>query len=235
MSEAFDLVPNAPTPVTDPNSGDMADSAVDTGSVRARVKGGPPTLRGDLAPAHANPNGSRLSDEGPWWAGLEGHAETSSGGQTGITVVAGSGSSQEQDIHRQTAANGHPYRLERPDGPGIPVVVASPHSGREYPETLLLRSALDPTTLRSSEDGFVDELFASAPALGAPFLHALFPRVWVDVNREAYELDPTMFRDRLPDHVITRNARIAAGLGTIARVVANAAPVYAEKLRFAEG
>ena len=58
--------------------------------------------------------------------------------------------------------------------------------------------------------------------------------MWVDVNREAFELDPAMFQDRLPDYVITRNARIAAGLGTIARVVANAAPVYTTKLEFAE-
>src|SRR3546814_13971590 len=63
----------------------------------------------------------------------------------------------------------------------------------------------------------VDELFAAAPELGAPLVKAEFPRVYVDANREPYELDPAMFDDALPDYVTTQNARIAAGLGTIAR------------------
>src|SRR3546814_323734 len=62
----------------------------------------------------------------------------------------------------------------------------------------------------------------------------LFPRVYVDANREPYELDPAMFDDALPDYVTTQNARIAAGLGTIARAVSNAAPVYRGKLSFAD-
>src|SRR3546814_5592780 len=80
----------------------------------------------------------------------------------------------------------------------------------------------------------VDELFAAAPELGAPLVKAEFPRVYVDANREPYELDPAMFDDALPDYVTTQNARIAAGLGTIARVVSNAAPVYRGKLSFAD-
>lgn len=88
--------------------------------------------------------------------------------------------------------------------------------------------------LRSSEDSFVDEIFAAAAALGAPLLRALFPRVFVDVNREPYELDPGMFDAPLPAFVTTRNARIAAGLGTIARVVSNSEPIYGDKLTFAE-
>jgi N-formylglutamate deformylase len=125
-----------------------------------------------------------------------------------------------------------PVQIHRPVRQTLAVVVSSPHSGRLYPQDLLTRTGLDERTLRSSEDSFVDEVFAAAPELGAPLVAATFPRVYVDANREPYELDPSMFSDPLPDYVTTRNARIAAGLGTIARVVSNAVPVYSSKLAF---
>ena len=114
------------------------------------------------------------------------------------------------------------------------MVFASPHSGRMYPDDLLAASLLDANGLRRSEDCFVDELFADVPALGAPLLKALFPRAYLDPNREPYELDPAMFAEPLPAHVNTTSARVAAGLGTIARVVASGAEIYARKLSFAE-
>src|SRR5580658_9549914 len=77
----------------------------------------------------------------------------------------------------------------------LPLVVASPHSGNDYPTAFLAQSALDPLTLRRSEDSYVDELLGAAPAKGAPLLKALFPRAYLDVNRDAYELDPAMFCD----------------------------------------
>lgn len=124
--------------------------------------------------------------------------------------------------------------IRRPKRQTLPLVVASPHSGRVYPESFVARSRLPLARLRSSEDSFVDEIFAAAPALGAPLLQAHFPRVYVDVNREPYELDPAMFSTPLPSYVTTRNARIAAGLGTIARVVSNSEPIYGDKLTFSE-
>jgi N-formylglutamate amidohydrolase len=117
----------------------------------------------------------------------------------------------------------------------LPVVVASPHSGRRYPEDFLAQSRLDPLTLRKSEDSFVDEIVGRAPNLGAPLIRALFPRAFVDPNREPFELDPAMFEAPLPDYANTRSPRVAAGLGTIARVVANGAEIYEEKLSVAEG
>ena len=116
----------------------------------------------------------------------------------------------------------------------LPLVVASPHSGRHYPPDFVAAARLDRLALRRSEDGFVDELFAHAPGLGAPLLRANFPRAYVDANREPFELDPRMFADPLPTYANTRSARVAAGLGTIARVVANGADIYAGKLRLAE-
>ncbi len=119
-------------------------------------------------------------------------------------------------------------------GSGVPLVLASPHSGAEYPVEFLASSRLDALTLRRSEDCFVDEIFGTAPALGAPLLRARFPRAYVDVNREPFELDPTMFEDLLPNFVNSHSPRVRVGLGTIARVVASGEEIYARKLRFSE-
>lgn len=125
-----------------------------------------------------------------------------------------------------------PFALTPADGPRRPFILCSPHSGRDYPPDLLERSRLGRMALRRSEDAFVDELFCDAPALGAPLLAALFPRAYVDVNRETWELDPAMFEGTLPKYVNARSPRVAAGLGSVARVVANGAPIYRDKLRF---
>ncbi len=115
-----------------------------------------------------------------------------------------------------------------------PVVFSSPHSGCDYPEEFLAAACLDEQAIRRSEDSFVDEIFAQAPHHGAPLLKALYPRAFVDPNREPYELDPAMFEGPLPSFVNKRSPRVAAGLGTIARVVANGAEIYAGKLDFIE-
>lgn len=127
-----------------------------------------------------------------------------------------------------------PLDLRRPSSRVLPLVIASPHSGADYPAEFVAASRLDPLALRRSEDAFVDEIFAAAPALGAPMLAARFPRAYLDVNREAWELDPTMFADALPDYVNARSPRVRMGLGTIARIVASGEEIYGTKLSFAE-
>ena len=116
-----------------------------------------------------------------------------------------------------------------------PLIFSSPHSGSIYPERFLKASRLDPLTLRRSEDAYVDELFLPCVALGAPLLRALFPRAYLDVNREPYELDPQVFEGRLPDFANTRSLRVAVGLGTIPRVVGDSQPIYKQPLSIAEG
>lgn len=127
-----------------------------------------------------------------------------------------------------------PVVVSRPVRQTIPIIFASPHSGRAYPTELLAAARLDALGLRRSEDSFVDELFAAAPDHGAPILSANFPRAWCDANREPWELDPAMFADALPSWVNTTSARVGAGLGTIARVVASGEMIYRDKLLFAD-
>jgi N-formylglutamate amidohydrolase len=111
------------------------------------------------------------------------------------------------------------------------VVFASPHSGRHYPPDLLARAAVSGPALRSSEDAYVDLLLAPAPLHGAPLLTTEVPRAYVDFNRDQTELDPSLIpgAPRQPG-----NARIASGLGVIARVVAGGRALYRAPLSLAE-
>lgn len=125
------------------------------------------------------------------------------------------------------------FRLARPHVQSVPFVFSSPHSGRNYPAEFLAASRLDPQTLRKSEDCFVDDLFSGMPALGAPLLAALFPRAYLDLNREPYELDPELVNDPIPAHANTQSIRVAGGLGTVARIVADGEEIYAQRLPLA--
>jgi N-formylglutamate amidohydrolase len=126
------------------------------------------------------------------------------------------------------------FSLLMPRVQAAPLVLTSPHSGRRYPPAFLEASRLDAMAIRRSEDSFVDQLFGAAPELGVPLLAAEFPRAYCDVNREAWELDPAMFEDALPNYVNAASPRVSAGLGTIARIVGTGEPIYRRKMRFAE-
>src|SRR3954452_10427770 len=127
-----------------------------------------------------------------------------------------------------------PFEIIEPAEWRGPVVFNSPHSGSVYPHAFLSTSRLDVGTLRRSEDSFVDELVLGVVARGHPLMRAHFPRCYVDVNREPYELDPRMFDGRLPSFANTRSMRVAGGLGTVARVVGEAQEIYEERLPVGE-
>jgi N-formylglutamate amidohydrolase len=126
------------------------------------------------------------------------------------------------------------FEVLEPEELSSPLVFSSPHSGDVYPADFLASSRLDVASLRRSEDAHVHALFALAPAAGAPLIKAHFPRAYLDLNREPYELDPRMFEDALPEFANTRSLRVAAGLGTIPRVVADAREIYSARLRVGE-
>lgn len=119
-----------------------------------------------------------------------------------------------------------PYVVREPARQTIPFVFNAPHAGAVYPPGFLAGSRLDPLALRRSEDAFVDALFGEVVSLGAPLMTACFPRAYLDVNREPFELDPRMFDGRLPAYANTRSMRVAGGLGTIPRIVADGQEIY---------
>jgi N-formylglutamate amidohydrolase len=128
-----------------------------------------------------------------------------------------------------------PFTILAPEVQSAPFVLCSPHSGRSYTPGFLAQSRLDPQTLRKSEDCFVDELFQGAAGLGVPLIAACFPRAYLDVNREPYELDPELFADPLPDYANCQSVRVVGGLGTIARIVADGEEIYRTRLSVDEG
>jgi N-formylglutamate amidohydrolase len=123
-----------------------------------------------------------------------------------------------------------PFQVLEPAICAGPVLFNSPHSGSVYPRAFLATARLDLATLRRSEDSFVDELAAGVVRHSYPLMHAHFPRCFVDVNREPYELDPRMFDGRLPSFANTRSMRVAGGLGTVARVVGDAQEIYGQRI-----
>lgn len=127
-----------------------------------------------------------------------------------------------------------PFSVVRPARQLCPFVFNSPHSGRNYTPQFLAGVQLDRDTIRRSEDYRIDELFAGAVQHGCPMLLANFPRAFIDVNREPFELDPAMFDGELPDFTNTRSVRVAGGLGTIARIVSETQEIYGRKLTVAE-
>ena len=150
--------------------------------------------------------------------------------RAGAAQIAGPASDQAPPARMNPdapeAAFVPPHVVEEPPGLAIPFVFNVPHAGDVYPADFLAAARLDALALRRSEDAFVDRLIAGVTALGAPLMRARFPRAYLDVNREPYELDPRMFEGRLPSYANTRSLRVAGGLGTVPRVVADGQDIY---------
>jgi len=107
------------------------------------------------------------------------------------------------------------------------VVFNSPHSGRYYPEKFLEMSTLPLTSLRSSEDLFIDEIFSPIVNVGSIMMAAIFPRSYVDLNRDHMELDPLLVKDL---RNFSKTPKVSAGLGVIPRVVDMQRRIYSKKI-----
>lgn len=142
---------------------------------------------------------------------------------------------QAKAEHGPEALFDPPFEIAIPERVTSGFVFNSPHSGNLYPQAFLDRGRLSAHTIRRSEDAYVDRLFAPMVAHGAPLMRARFPRAYLDLNREPYELDPRMFEGRLPAFANTRSIRVAGGLGTIPRIVADGHEIYTGRLPVREG
>ena len=97
-------------------------------------------------------------------------------------------------------------------GRGGPLLLSVPHSGRDYPDALLLRSRLGRASLEQLEDPLVDLLVQGAIDRGAGAVIARAPRAMIDVNRALDEIHPAAILGRCGEPA-TMRAR--AGLGVI--------------------
>lgn len=124
-----------------------------------------------------------------------------------------------------------PYILTRSRVPAIPLVCDSPHSGATYPADFDISIPI--STLRSGEDSFVDELWASIPDVGGTLLAANFPRTYIDVNRELTDIDPGMLAEPWPGPLSPSEKSSQFGHGLLWKVVRDT-PIYDRKLWVAE-
>lgn len=115
-----------------------------------------------------------------------------------------------------------------------PLVLASPHSGRDYPAAFLARTRLTLGQLRRAEDAYVDGLLQGAAATGVPVLTARYGRSWLDLNRAPGELDPAMYVEPFDAHADQLSDRVQAGLGIVPRVAAQGLDIYATRLNLDE-
>jgi N-formylglutamate amidohydrolase len=121
--------------------------------------------------------------------------------------------------------------IVRPSGLPCPVLFDLPHSGRDYPEDF--GSALPLDILRRGEDAYVDRLLADAPASGVTVLKALFPRCYIDPNRDEDDVDPTLVVDP-PAGAFRQSDKSRRGIGLIRRDVVPEHRIYDRLLRYGE-
>jgi N-formylglutamate deformylase len=111
------------------------------------------------------------------------------------------------------------------------LVLDSPHSGVDYPDDF--DYACDVQVLRRAEDTHVEKLYDFAPALGVAWIEALFPRSYLDANRDTTEIDVSLFDEPWPDPVATDPAtmtKVRLGKGLIWRCTDDGAPLYERRL-----
>jgi N-formylglutamate deformylase len=107
------------------------------------------------------------------------------------------------------------------------LVLDSPHSGVGYPADF--RHACDLAVLRRAEDTHVEKLYDFAPALGAAWIEALFPRSYLDANRNVTEIDTALLQDAWTGEVATDPAtlsKVRLGKGLVWRCTDEGLPIY---------
>ncbi len=80
--------------------------------------------------------------------------------------------------------------LTAPSHKTLPIIYDSPHSGSILPEDFAVQASN--TDIKQSEDNFVDMLFEQAPQYHAFLLKSLFSRVYIDLNRDKNDIDPSL-------------------------------------------
>jgi N-formylglutamate deformylase len=116
-----------------------------------------------------------------------------------------------------------------------PLVLDSPHSGVDYPEDF--RPAVELATLRRAEDTHVEKLYDFAPALGVAWIEALFPRSYLDANRNTTEFDVGLIDDEWTEPLSEDPAvlsKIRLGKGLIWRCTDEGQDIYDRKLTAGE-
>jgi N-formylglutamate amidohydrolase len=115
-----------------------------------------------------------------------------------------------------------------------PLIIMSPHSGRNYESSFLNQTKVFLKELRKSEDSYIDLIFKESH-LDFNFIKANFPRIFVDVNRSPLEIDALMwdstYNHRLP---YNNSVKVLSGIGVFPKVSLDGIKIYEELLPFSE-
>ena len=121
-----------------------------------------------------------------------------------------------------------PPFLYGPEQPTQPVVLDSPHSGRELPVDF--GTVLGEFDLRNAEDCYVDRLYLPATGRGIPLLAARVSRVYLDVNRSADDIDPELLDGPSPPGAAPVSDKARLGKALLWRTLDDGRPIYARRL-----
>lgn len=122
------------------------------------------------------------------------------------------------------------YR-DDPRGEPSPLVVDVSRSGREYPHDF--RSPVSLTTVHDNISMYVDEIFEAAPELGGTLLYACFPNMYIDTNRSARDIDPSLIDGEWPGPIEASDFT-QRGLGLLKRLSRYGEPFQERKLTVSE-
>jgi len=109
----------------------------------------------------------------------------------------------------------HRHEVRRPQGPALPLILASPHSGRGLPKDFRPAPGIRALSLRSAEDAYVDDLIQDGADHGASLIRAGVSRAYVDLNRAPDELDPELVEGIAPKMA---SAKARHGFGVVPRL-----------------
>ena len=120
-------------------------------------------------------------------------------------------------------------RIISPVKNDIPLIITSPHSGRNYDmiDKEFLNVSLN--SIRQLEDRFVDLFLENVDKLGIHSIINDFPRAILDINRNPYEIDTTMFNEKISDKVIETD-NVTRGIGLFIKKNRFAEEIYKNKL-----
>jgi N-formylglutamate amidohydrolase len=112
----------------------------------------------------------------------------------------------------------------------FPILLSLPHSGRDYPETLLDNLRVSPLDLMRLEDRYVDRLVTAAIASGMTAIIAHRARAWMDLNRAEDDLDPEMVSPKPVGFKSSNSLKMRGGLGLIPRRLAHVGELWKHPL-----
>ncbi len=124
-----------------------------------------------------------------------------------------------------------PFAITGPSVPALPVLLAVPHAGRDYPADQLARLRHPAEARLRLEDRLVDQVAAKvAASIGVRMITANTPRALIDLNRDPADIDWSMVDGSSQAGPAAPAHRWPSGLGLIPRRVPGMGELWRDPL-----